>query len=80
MLCVVYCAPKFSLLCPNYAPLCPIMLHCAQLCSIMLTDSLSESEDTISLTASIFSTELHSSRNTIIALELAPRLISDNYF
>ena len=20
-------APKFSLLCPNYAPLCPIMLH-----------------------------------------------------
>ena len=22
-------APKFSLLCPNYAPLCPIMLHYA---------------------------------------------------
>ena len=23
--------PKYSLLCPNYAPLCPIMLHCAHL-------------------------------------------------
>ena len=22
-------APKFSLLCPNYAPVCPIMLHYA---------------------------------------------------
>ena len=49
-------APKFSIV-PNYAPLC-------------LLDSLSESEDTISLTTSI----------TIIALELAPYLISDNYF
>ena len=59
--------PELCSIVPNYAPLCSL-------------DTLSESEDTISLTTSIFSTEPHSYRNTIIALELAPRLISDNYF
>ena len=28
-------APKFSLLCPNYAPLCPIMLHYAPANAVM---------------------------------------------